>query len=71
MFEQASIGLGREETQRIFLSMKQLVYNFPLANVRFWGKLKFSLPIVFKTLFETADISNIKLTLFQHKLLHR
>lgn len=68
MFEQASIGLGREETQRIFLSMKQLVYNFPLANVRFWGKLKFSLFNVFKTLFQTAVISNMKLPLFQHNI---
>lgn len=38
-FEQAGIGLGREETYRIFLSLKQLVDQFPLQTVRFWGKI--------------------------------
>lgn len=38
-FEQAGIGLSREETYKIFLSLKELVLNFPLNSIRFWGKL--------------------------------
>eukprot|EP00918_Siedleckia_nematoides_P107558 GHVU01234607.1.p1 GENE.GHVU01234607.1~~GHVU01234607.1.p1 ORF type:complete len:407 (+),score=107.40 GHVU01234607.1:443-1663(+) len=38
-FEQANIGLGREETMRIWLALKHLVDNHPLQHVRFWGKL--------------------------------
>lgn len=38
-FEQAGVGLGREEIYKIALSMKYLVYNFPLSNARFWGKI--------------------------------
>ncbi|CAG5127423.1 unnamed protein product [Candidula unifasciata] len=37
-FEQAGIGLNREEIVRIWLSMKALVENHPLQHVRFWGK---------------------------------
>lgn len=37
-FEQAGIGLGREELYRIFLALKQLVDTYPLQTVRFWGK---------------------------------
>ncbi|XP_043918418.1 radial spoke head protein 6 homolog A-like [Protopterus annectens] len=38
-FEQAGIGLSREEMFRIFLSLKQLVDTQPLQKCRFWGKL--------------------------------
>ncbi|XP_001639413.2 radial spoke head protein 4 homolog A isoform X1 [Nematostella vectensis] len=38
-FEQAGIGLSREEMFRIFLSLKQLVDSKPLQTVHFWGKL--------------------------------
>eukprot|EP00794_Sanderia_malayensis_P018767 gene18767-20658_t len=38
-FEQAGIGLAREELYRIFLSLKQLVFSYPLTSVKFWGKL--------------------------------
>jgi len=38
-FEQAGIGLGREETYRILLSLKQLIDSYPLQTVRFWGKI--------------------------------
>lgn len=38
-FEQAGIGLGREETFRIFLALKNLVDTHTLQNVRFWGKV--------------------------------
>lgn len=38
-FEQANIGLNREEMIRIWLSLKNLVDNHPLQHVRFWGKL--------------------------------
>jgi len=38
-FEQAGVGVGREETYRIFLALKQLVDTFPLQTVRFWGKI--------------------------------
>ncbi|XP_072031441.1 radial spoke head protein 4 homolog A-like isoform X2 [Amphiura filiformis] len=37
-FEQAGIGMGREEMMRIFLALKQLVDNYPLQMCRFWGK---------------------------------
>jgi len=38
-FEQAGIGLSREEMYKIFLSLKSLVFGFPLTKVRFWGKI--------------------------------
>ena len=38
-FEQAGIGLGKEETFRVWLAMKQLVERYPLESIRFWGKL--------------------------------
>jgi radial spoke head protein 4A len=37
-FEQAGIGLSREEMFRVFLALKQLVDSKPLQSVRFWGK---------------------------------
>jgi len=37
-FEQAGIGIGREETYRIYLALKQLVFNYQLSSIRFWGK---------------------------------
>jgi radial spoke head protein 4A len=37
-FEDADIGLGREETFRVFLALKQLTEDQPLKNVTFWGK---------------------------------
>lgn len=38
-FEQAGIGLNREEIMRVWLALKNLVDNHPLQHVRFWGKL--------------------------------
>jgi len=38
-FEQAGIGLGREEMFRVFLALKKLVDTHPLQTVRFWGKV--------------------------------
>lgn len=38
-FEQAGIGLGREELVRIWLALKDLVDRYPLQHVHFWGKL--------------------------------
>lgn len=38
-FEQGGVGLGREETYRIFLALKHLVEQYPLQTVRFWGKI--------------------------------
>ncbi|XP_037389270.1 radial spoke head protein 6 homolog A isoform X2 [Pygocentrus nattereri] len=38
-FEQVGVGLGREETQRIFLALKQLVDTHLLQRCRFWGKI--------------------------------
>lgn len=38
-FEQAAIGLNREEMIRIWLALKTLVDSHPLQHVRFWGKL--------------------------------
>jgi radial spoke head protein 4A len=39
MFEWGGIGLGKEETFRIMLSMKQLLESHPLKNVRLFGKI--------------------------------
>jgi radial spoke head protein 4A len=38
-FEQGGIGLGKDETYRIFLALKQLTKDHPLSSVRFWGKI--------------------------------
>ncbi|XP_032804353.2 radial spoke head protein 6 homolog A-like isoform X1 [Petromyzon marinus] len=38
-WEQAGVGLGREETFRILLALKQLVDEQPLQRCRFWGKV--------------------------------
>lgn len=38
-FEQAGIGLNREEMIRIWLAMKTLVDTHPLEHTRFWGKI--------------------------------
>lgn len=37
--EQAGVGLGREEMQRIFLALKQLVESQSLLRCRLWGKI--------------------------------
>ncbi|KAM7012159.1 radial spoke head protein 4 homolog A [Tautogolabrus adspersus] len=37
--EQAGVGLGREEMQRVFLALKQLVESQALMRCRFWGKI--------------------------------
>nr|XP_033809507.1 radial spoke head protein 6 homolog A [Geotrypetes seraphini] len=38
-FEQAGVGLSRDETTRIFLALKQLVESQPIQKCRFWGKI--------------------------------
>lgn len=38
-FEQAGVGLSREEIIRIWLALKYLVESHPLKLVRFWGKI--------------------------------
>uniref|UniRef100_UPI0037E71F8C radial spoke head protein 6 homolog A n=1 Tax=Semicossyphus pulcher TaxID=241346 RepID=UPI0037E71F8C len=37
--EQAGVGLGREEMQRVFLSLKQLADSQALLRCRLWGKI--------------------------------
>ena len=37
--EQAGVGLGREEMQRVFLALKQLVESQGLQRCRLWGKI--------------------------------
>ncbi|XP_041647938.1 radial spoke head protein 6 homolog A [Cheilinus undulatus] len=37
--EQVGVGLGREEMQRVFLALKQLVESQALLHCRFWGKI--------------------------------
>ncbi|XP_066559845.1 radial spoke head protein 6 homolog A [Amia ocellicauda] len=37
--QQAGVGLGTEETQRVFLALKQLVDTQPLQRCRLWGKV--------------------------------
>ncbi|XP_039626056.1 radial spoke head protein 4 homolog A [Polypterus senegalus] len=38
-FEQAGVGLSRDETYQILLALKQLVDAHPLQKCRFWGKI--------------------------------
>ena len=38
-FEQAGVGLNREEIVRIWLALKTLTDSKPLQHVRFWGKI--------------------------------
>ena len=38
-FEQAGVGIGREETFRVWLALKQLVEKYPLESIRFCGKI--------------------------------
>lgn len=38
-FEQAGVGLNREEIVRVQLAMKRLIDTFPLHHARFWGKI--------------------------------
>ncbi|XP_055083454.1 radial spoke head protein 4 homolog A [Periophthalmus magnuspinnatus] len=37
--EQIGVGLGREELQRVFLALKQLVETHSVPRCRFWGKI--------------------------------
>ncbi|KAF3691381.1 Radial spoke head protein 4 -like protein A Radial spoke head-like protein 3 [Channa argus] len=37
--EQAGVGLGREEMQKIFLALKQLIESQALLHCRLWGKI--------------------------------
>lgn len=37
--EQAGVGLGRMEMQRIFLALKQLAQSEQLPHCRLWGKI--------------------------------
>lgn len=38
-FEQAGVGIGKEESFRVWLALKQLVEKYPLDSIRFWGKI--------------------------------
>ncbi|XP_071500159.1 radial spoke head protein 4 homolog A-like [Diadema antillarum] len=38
-FDQAGVGVSREEMMRIYLALKQLVDNYPLQSCRYWGKI--------------------------------
>ncbi|XP_068681378.1 radial spoke head protein 4 homolog A-like [Montipora foliosa] len=38
-FEQAGVGIGREESFRIFLALKILIDTQPIRTCRFWGKM--------------------------------
>ncbi len=33
------VGLGRDESYRILLALKQLTKQFQITSVRFWGKI--------------------------------
>ena len=39
-FEETGISLGRDEIFRIYLALKRLTEQFPLATCRFWGKIQ-------------------------------
>ena len=36
-FEDGGIGLGQEESFRVFLALKELSTTFPIKNIRLWG----------------------------------
>ncbi|GAB1295096.1 Radial spoke head protein 4 homolog A [Apodemus speciosus] len=38
-FEQAGVGLGTDETYRVFLALKHLTDTHPIQRCRFWGKI--------------------------------
>ena len=38
-FEQAAVGISKEEFIKVWLSLKHLVDTQPLQHVRFWGKI--------------------------------
>lgn len=38
-FEQAGVGLPREEFIRITTAMRELVEKWPIETLRFWGKI--------------------------------
>ncbi|XP_019523825.1 PREDICTED: radial spoke head protein 4 homolog A isoform X1 [Hipposideros armiger] len=38
-FDQSGVGLGTDETYRIFLALKQLTDTHPIQRCRFWGKI--------------------------------
>lgn len=38
-FEQAGVGLPREEFIRITTAMRELVAKWPIETLRFWGKI--------------------------------
>lgn len=38
-FEQANVGIGREEVFRVFLALKQLTDCYQLKSCRFWGMI--------------------------------
>ncbi|XP_048210585.1 radial spoke head protein 4 homolog A isoform X2 [Perognathus longimembris pacificus] len=38
-FEQAGVGLGTDETYRVFLALKQLTDTHPIQRCRLWGKI--------------------------------
>ncbi|XP_071598700.1 radial spoke head protein 4 homolog A-like [Heliangelus exortis] len=38
-FEQAGIGLSKEESYHIFLALKKLISDYPVQTCRFWGKI--------------------------------
>lgn len=38
-FDQAGVGLGTDETYRIYLALKQLTDTHPIQRCRFWGKI--------------------------------
>lgn len=38
-FEQAGVGLSREEMVRVWLAMKSFVETQPVESIRFWGKI--------------------------------
>merc|ERR1711936_1385595 len=39
-FEETGINLGRDETFRIYLALKKLTEQYPLATCHFWGKIQ-------------------------------
>ena len=38
-FEQAGVGLPREEFIRVSIAMRELVESWPIESLRFWGKI--------------------------------
>jgi hypothetical protein len=65
-FEQAGVGISREETFRIFLALKSLVDSNPIRSCRFWGMFTMLSHFVL-----VIHCVNYKEVFYQYSMLHQ